>query len=231
MAGSFTPEEKQRIAESVIRIRNKRLLSQTELAVLAKCRQQTVGEVERAGSFSLRVLRDIAAALKVTEEELRFGVTEKSVSATTVMGNVHVERVTSAWREVPVVSWATAGAAKNYEDLGDYLDEMVVTECKDANAFAVIVDGDSMTPHINPGDRVVLSPNTEAQSGDIVIARTKETHEVYLKKFLRHGAHGKQVRLVSFNSDYPPLEFELSDFRFIYPVVNLVRVYKHINGG
>ena len=88
-----------------------------------------------------------------------------------------------------------------------------------------------MEPKISAGDRIVISPNSEAHSGDLVIARTRKDHRVFFKRFLLHGPHGNKVRLVSFNPDYPPIEFELSDFRFIYPVVNLVRTFRHTNGA
>lgn len=38
-----------------------------------------------------------------------------------------------------------------------------------------------------------------------------------------------QVRLMSFNPNYPPLEFERSDFRFIYPVAVQVRYYNRMS--
>jgi SOS-response transcriptional repressor LexA len=234
-------DQKQAISARVGAERTRLNLSLADLSKLAGCSRQTIFEIEKGGSFSSRVIHSVALALNLREEWLRTGKGDKSAvtsavresmeSYTTGRGNVHVERDAVAWREVPVVSWATAGAAKNYEDLCDYLDERVVTKCKDKNAFAVIVDGDSMEPKVSAGDRIVISPNSEAQSGDLVIARTRKDHRVFFKKFLLHGPRGNKVRLVSFNPDYPPMEFELSDFRFIYPVVNLVRIYKHTNGG
>lgn len=62
-------------------------------------------------------------------------------------------------RPVPVVSWARAGAAEfNYHDLAEFIDETVQTTCKDPNAFALIVEGDSMEPKFSPGDRLIISP-------------------------------------------------------------------------
>src|SRR5688572_13725541 len=47
-------------------------------------------------------------------------------------------------RRVPIVSWAAAGSAKDYQDLANQIDELVETNTKDPNAFAVIIEGDSM---------------------------------------------------------------------------------------
>ena len=215
--------DRKSIARRVLALRGERKMSQAAVAATAGCTQRSVAEIEKAGSFSARLLRDVAASLGVGEEWLRTGRGDKN--AVGVISNAHVDSL-SIFRQVPVVSWAAAGTAKDYTDLANFLDERVVTECKDPNAFCIIVDGDSMQPDIRPGDRVVVSPNAEAQSGDLVVARTRKDHDVYFKKFLRHGPNGEKVRLLSLNPNYPPLEFKLADFRFIYPVVNLIRVYK-----
>lgn len=216
-------------------------LSQQQVADAVVVAQTAVSGWLRGAIPRRRMMLALAECFGVSHDWLRTGQGEKTAAPAAVhesptpyvtrRSNVHVERAAAAWREVPVVSWATAGAGKDYTDMGNFLEEKVVTECKDKNAFAVIVDGDSMEPKISAGDRIVISPNSEAQSGDLVIARTRKDHRVFFKKFLLHGPKGNLVRLVSFNPDYPPLEFERGDFRFIYPVVNLVRIYKHVNGG
>ena len=215
--------DRKAIARRVFAVRSDRKLAQAAVATLAGCTQRSVAEIEKGGSFSSRLLRDVAIALAVGEDWLLTGHGDKN--AVGVLSNARYENLTK-FRQVPVVSWATAGAAKDYNDLANFLDEKVISECKDPNAFCIIVDGDSMQPDIRPGDRVVVSPNTEAQSGDLVIARTRKDHAVYFKKFLRHGPGGEKVRLLSLNPSYPPMEFKITDFRFIYPVVNLVRIYR-----
>src|ERR1051326_7911476 len=69
-------------------------------------------------------------------------------------------------RRSPVVSWAAAGQARAYEDLANQIEETVETDCRDANAFAIIIEGDSMEPKFYAGDRVVFMPNSEARNGD-----------------------------------------------------------------
>jgi phage repressor protein C with HTH and peptisase S24 domain len=219
--------DKKAVARRLVALRDEHGVSQAAVAQTAGCNQRSVAEIEKGGSFSVRLLRDVATALGVTERWLQTGTGPKDAPHASKIGkgNIHFER-TAPLREVPVVSWAAAGAAKDYHDLADFLEERISTDCKDPNAFCVIVDGDSMEPDIHAGDRVVVSPNTEAQSGDLVIVRTRKDHDVYFKKFLRYGANAEKVRLVSLNASYPPLEFKLSDFRFIYPVVNMVRIYR-----
>jgi phage repressor protein C with HTH and peptisase S24 domain len=118
--------------------------------------------------------------------------------------------------KAPVVSWASAGRGGSYADLADFLEEWVETDCKDANKYALIVEGDSMEPRFSPGDRIVVAPNVEARNGNVVVARVRETGQVFFKLF--HETTKGMVRLTSYNPAYPPLEFSKEDFRFIHPV-------------
>jgi len=119
----------------------------------------------------------------------------------------------------PVVSWARAGAASDYGDLCNQIDETIPTDCKDPNAFALIIEGDSMEPKFEAGYRVVFSPNSEPRNGDFVVARLKEGHGVLFKRFRRTGIEGQTARLESLNPAYSTLEFPLNAFHFIYPAV------------
>lgn len=125
-------------------------------------------------------------------------------------------------RRAPVVSWAAAGQARAYEDLANQLEEMVETDCRDQNAFAIIIEGDSMEPRFLAGDRVVFAPNSEPRNGDAVVAKLQDGR-VLFKYFFRTGPEGARVKLVSENSNYGPMEFERSDFFFIYPAWEVKR--------
>jgi SOS-response transcriptional repressor LexA len=122
----------------------------------------------------------------------------------------------SSGRRVPVVSWAAAGEARAYEDLANQIEETVETECRDANSFAIIIEGDSMENKFYAGDRVVFAPNSEPRNGDAVVAKLQDGR-VLFKYFYRTGPEGARVKLVSENPNYGPMEFERSEFVFIYP--------------
>ncbi len=126
-------------------------------------------------------------------------------------------------RNAPVVSWATAGQGGNFADLASQIDEFVTTDSRDANAYALIIEGDSMMPKFEPGDRVVFMPNVEPQNGDVVVARVEATGDVYFKVFHIVGQKNELVRLTSYNPVYPPLEFARKDFRFIHPMYEMRR--------
>lgn len=119
-------------------------------------------------------------------------------------------------RRAPVVSWAAAGSARAYEDLANQIEEYVETDCKDPNAFSIILEGDSMETKFLAGDRVVFAPNMEPRNGDAVVAKLTDGR-VLFKYFSRTGPEGSRIRLSSENPNYGPLEFEAPDFSFIYP--------------
>lgn len=129
----------------------------------------------------------------------------------------------SQLRAVPVVSWASAGSCHNYHDLCEFLDETVSTDAQDPNAFALIVEGDSMEPVYRTGDRLVITPNIAVINGDVVIARHEKHGNVWFKLYHQTGPRGDIVRLTSYNPAYPPLEHRYDEFRFIYPVYSMTR--------
>jgi SOS-response transcriptional repressor LexA len=119
-------------------------------------------------------------------------------------------------RRAPVVSWAAAGEARAYEDLANQIEERVETDCKDPNAFAIIIEGDSMETKFYAGDRVVFAPNSIPRNGDPVVAKLTDGR-VFFKYFYTTGPEGARVKLVSENQNYAPMEFDRSEFAFIYP--------------
>jgi SOS-response transcriptional repressor LexA len=124
---------------------------------------------------------------------------------------------------VPVISWASAGRGGDYADLSGQIDEYLNTDCKDLNAYALILEGDSMTPEFRAGDRIVFMPNDQPKNGDVVVARLEEGGEVFFKLYHTFGPNNEMVRLTSYNPVYPSLEFRRDQFRFIHPMHSLVR--------
>ncbi len=124
---------------------------------------------------------------------------------------------------IPVVSWASAGYGGSYGDPATQIDEYLNSDCKDPNAYALILEGDSMTPEYRSGDRVIFMPNEQPKNGDVVVARLEENGEVFFKLYHTFGKDGEMVRLSSYNPVYPPLEYRRDQFRFIHPMHSLIR--------
>ena len=128
-------------------------------------------------------------------------------------------------RRVPIVSWAAAGAAKDFQDLATQIDEYVDTSSRDPNAFAVFIEGDSMECKFYAGDRIIFAPNLEPRNGDAVIAKLTDGR-VLFKWFHRTGPEGKRIRLSSENQNYAPLEFSQEELIFVYPAWEVKRLLR-----
>lgn len=124
-------------------------------------------------------------------------------------------------RKIPVVSWAAAGKANDYEDLANQIEETVECDIRDPDAFALIVEGDSMEKEIMAGDRIVFSPGTEIRNNDIVVVRLKETGGVMVKRYRSKGPDNFQLE--SNRPEYPPLDFKRTAARYIYPAIEIQR--------
>ena len=128
-------------------------------------------------------------------------------------------------RRVPIVSWAAAGVAKDYQDLASQIDELVETNSRDPNAFSVIIEGDSMEHRFYAGDRVIFAPNLEPRNGDAVLAKLTDGR-VLFKWYHRTGPEGQKIKLSSENPNYSPMEFTKEDFQFIYPAWEVKRLLR-----
>ena len=124
---------------------------------------------------------------------------------------------------VPIISWASAGMGAAYEDQGSNVPH-IKSDCGDPNCYALTIAGDSMEPIYRAGDVVVVAPNSEAKSRDLVIVKTVE-EDVYFKE-LRFSQDMQTVRLFSFNPNYPVMEFSRSQLRFIHPVHSMTRSFR-----
>lgn len=100
-----------------------------------------------------------------------------------------------------------AGFGEEYLDRGDV---------SDPNAFALIVDGDSMSPRINSGDVVVISPNTPVTNRSIAaVALAEGERTLKTVIFLDNGT----VLLQPENEAYEPTVLPENEVRFIGRVV------------
>lgn len=125
--------------------------------------------------------------------------------------------------QVPVVSWASAGAATSYEEIPKDWQRTIFTMCKARGSFGIEVEGDSMVPEFRPGDVVVVMPEMEPRNHAPVVAKLKDDG-VVLKIYTR-SRDGATITLTSMNPAYAPLVHSADDFHWIYPVHSATRGY------
>lgn len=117
-------------------------------------------------------------------------------------------------RSIPVVGWAHAGAAKDYEEMPESWQRNVPTECRDPRAFAVELEGDSMQPEFRAGSVLVLMPEAEPYSGCLVVARFVAGGVM----FRRLEISGERYVLAPLNERYSVETHPAEAFAWIYPV-------------
>lgn len=104
---------------------------------------------------------------------------------------------------IPVFGRVAAGipieAIEDVVDTEEISDEMA----RKGQYFGVRIQGDSMEPRIFDGDTVIVLRQSDADNGDIVIARINGT-DAACKKLLKYEGY---ISLVSLNPKYSPMIF------------------------
>ena len=147
----------------------------------------------------------------------RFQLTEKSHSIKpggNVGGNPY------GLRNIPILSWAQAGQATDFEQMNDW-DEVVPSDVADERAFGVRLRGDSMEPKFSDGDIAILLPSTAPTNGEIVVANIR--NQGALCKIMHVQLDKKLVKLSSYNPAYPSTEYHRDEFHWIFPVAAMIK--------
>ncbi len=123
-------------------------------------------------------------------------------------------------RAVPLISWAHAGSAANYEAMPRHWQGSLSSMSRDRKAFALVIEGDSMEPKFLPGDRVVCEPSNPPHNGKPVVVKFT-TDAVQLRIY--HKMPSGKIRLAPVNPIYPTLEHDPAEIAWIFPVCELNR--------
>ena len=120
--------------------------------------------------------------------------------------------------DIPLLSSVPAGrTAAIFHP--EYVERYVtVDNIKDQNAFALVVKGKSMSPKIEDGDVVVVSPQQEVRSGDICVVRVND--EDVLKKV---NIDEQYVHLIPLNTEFEPVTVRKRDVMFIWKVIRVIK--------
>jgi SOS-response transcriptional repressor LexA len=124
-------------------------------------------------------------------------------------------------RNLPVLSWAQAGQATDFDEIPSDWDETVPSDVSDERAFGVRLRGDSMEPRFSDGDIAILLPSIAATNGETVVANLKE--EGILCKIMHVQLDKNLITLSSYNPAYPPMERHRDQFHWIFPVSAVIK--------
>lgn len=104
---------------------------------------------------------------------------------------------------VPLIGLAQAGNDGFFDDagfpVGGGWDEVRMPGVRDENTYALEISGNSMSPVLREGDRVLIAPNEDVRRGDRVVVKTIGG-EIMAKELRRMTE--SRIELISLNPDY-----------------------------
>lgn len=203
-------------------LRKKRGLTLNQLAAEVGSDVGNLSRIERGlQGYSDQIISKLASALSVPTAAL-FAEDEQQADMiiSTSQGvfiaqakrsqpfDENVSPAIAGARPIPVISAVQAGQLKDMENPyspGDGYSIEYTDQKLSRWAFAVEVEGVSMTPMFQPGDRLIVDPDVAPQPGDYVIARNGSDQATFKKYRPRGiGANGEMIfELVPLNDDYP----------------------------
>jgi repressor LexA len=178
--------------------------TQAEAAKLLKINRSYLSQVER-GRPPGRALRE------------HFFLLEKAATLKQPKGHAMIHGL----RNLPILSWAQAGQATDFEQIPSGWDDTVPSDVPDEHAFGVRLRGDSMEPKFSEGDIAVLTPGTAATNGEVIVANIKGQGAVC--KIMHVQLDKNLITLSSYNPAYPPIVYHRDDFNWMFPVVTVVK--------
>jgi len=196
------------IGRNITSLARKRNLSLPKLADRAGVDKGNLSRIVRTGKgYSAASLQKIADALEVTLEQLF--AEEPNVTA-----------LPPGIRRVPLLDAISAGqfldVLPHFRD-AEMQDFILTNSEYSGSAFAMTVQGESMVPDFNPGDIVLVDPETPVRPGRFVVA-VNGTGEAALKRYADRGTdpEGRQIfELIPSNPHYPTMRSDKQELRII----------------
>jgi phage repressor protein C with HTH and peptisase S24 domain len=190
------------------------------------------GPCQPAGSDLIPVLGRSAAGIPC------FWASQTDAAGMTTLGELverHLENLPSQAMRLPAVQSSPEDSCPDPtqpvqlirlpEPVGEsgpteYIQASAVKE-QYPDAFAVWIDGDSMSPEIRHGDLVLLSPSAQAQAGRSAVIQLAGAIGVTCK--LYHPA-GDMVHLVPINEQFPPTTARAEQVQWSLRVLARIRM-------
>lgn len=151
-----------------------------------------------------------ARVLNVNPEWLEFGTGAMRPTPAKIEGLMPVP---ANHRELPILTYEQAGSFMKIKrtNLKTIWVDAELASILGPHAFAMVVVGTSMSPIFNPGDHVIIDPDTKPQPGEIVAAKMQNEDVATLKKYRPLGYKDREqevFELVSLNDDWPSIKVD-----------------------
>jgi len=175
-------------------------------------------QLQKDASFGERVARRLEQQYKMGVGYLDTPIGVGLPSSTPFDENVVPAQL--GLRPIPVISSVQAGALRDmetpYPTGAGYAYEYTDQDLSPW-AFALDVEGLSMSPEFKPGDRIIVDPEISPNPGDFVVARNGSEQATFKKYRPRgiDGAGNMVFELVPLNDDYPTLRSDTEHLSII----------------
>ena len=209
-------------------------MSQRELAKrMGKRSESTASKLVRGEfPFDAARLKEIAKAVGFSRErlerELRAIIARRPLSLRVASASM---QETTAPRGVPLIAPVAAGSANHTAEIDAPRSTLPITTqaVGDADAFALEVVGDSMSPLFDEGDIVVCSPRAHWSDGDPCFIEMRDRSDT-VKCIYRLGDGRVELRPLNPRRHRPRVESDDQDTGRIARIVRVVGRYTPLNG-
>ncbi len=200
-------------------------IKQDELAELLGLARSTISRYERGDPIPSDIMARICEITGCRPDWLLMG--EGPMYREEFAAEEEADAPREVWiggelqRDVPILARIPAGETKSYTDQDSPVGvgaegHILVPDPKDENAFALVVEGNSMSPTLVAGDVIVVSPRRK-EDKRFPIAVVKIDGEDVAVKFL--DIEDDHAILSSENPAYRPIRVRLSDIEIVGRVV------------
>lgn len=197
--------------QSVREERERRGLSQAELAALANTTQQSIDRIERDTVKRSRSMVEVAVALSLP-------LPAKVEAVNAVVGGVVG---LDGGQRMPLYGHAVGGKHGEFVLNGNKIDDILAPPMLRGvrEAYGVYVVGESMEPRYFAGEVLYINPRVPIRKGDFVVAQiAQDEHSAPLAYVKRFISKGDTLKLEQFNP-HEILEFNECDVVSIHKVV------------
>lgn len=209
-----------KIGDRIKEAREKAGLSQSELARKMGIKASSVQEWERNETSPRRHrIKPLAEVLEVTPHWLEFGVPIRVIGSEQAKKVSNIASFTLSIKQVPLISWVTAGQWAEVSDNFHPGDGEELIPCPSKcgpRSFALRVKGDSMSSDYPDGSVIVVDPDREPRHDSDVVVRLNSDMEATFKRL---KIDGPRWYLHPLNDRYPVIPLEGRDFTICGVVV------------
>lgn len=175
----------------------------TNIKKFRKLRSMTQDELAKRTGYTDRssIAKIERGDVDLPQSKIMMFADALGVTAGTLMGNSGIVNDESTAIHIPVYDRVAAGIP--IEALENIVDYEEIPESWPGEYAAVRVKGDSMSPRIQDGDVIIVRIQSDASSGDIVVALVNG-EDATVKKLIKHD---NGIVLQPFNPAYESMFF------------------------